>query len=110
MNGVQQFMMVLGIGAPSVYLLSRVTLCWSSRLKIHQAFRKNGASITRIRRFDGFSDLGSVWKAATSTPYIVTVVAQDGRESDLFCLVRYIPIVGFAMSVEIWSDEFCNAH
>ncbi len=109
MSGVQQFILILGVGVISLAFLGRLVLRWSARHKIHQTFKHNGASITRIRRFEGFLDLGSVLEAATSTGYVVTVVAHDGRESDQFCLVRYIPIVGFVRSVEIWSDESTNA-
>ncbi len=105
MTEVQQFALILGVVVLSPVFLGRLVLRWSARHKIHQAFEKDGASISCIRRFGGFLDLGSVLDAATSTGYVVTLVTRDGRESDLFCLVRYIPIVGFARSVEIWPKE-----
>jgi hypothetical protein len=105
MNQVPQIALVLILGAFSLNVMGRLVLRWSARRRIHQAFEKDGASIARIRRFDGFLDLGSVVDAATSTGYIVTLVTRDGRKSDRHCLVRYIPIVGFARNVEVLFED-----
>ena len=109
MNEFQQLAVISGLGVLSLFVLGRLVLRWSARHKIHQAVEQGGASVTRIRRFNGFLELGSVLEAAMSTGYVVTVVTQDGHESDLLCLVRYIPIIGFARSVEIWTNGSDNA-
>lgn len=105
MNQVRQFALILILGVFSLIVLGRLVLRWSARRRIHQAFEKDGASISRIRPIDGFLDLGSVVDAATSTGYIVTLVTRDGRKSNRHCLVRYIPIVGFARNVEVLFED-----
>ncbi len=105
MKDVQQVVMTMGVGILALVVLGRLALRWSARLKIREAFDQKNASIVRIRRAGGFLDSGSVLKAITSMGYMVTILTQDGRQSDLFCLVRYIPMVGFAWGVEIWSNE-----
>ena len=109
MNEVQQITLTLGTGVLCMVFLGRLVSRWSAHHKIHQTFQQKGTSITRIRRFHGFLDLGSFLEAATSAGYMVTVVTHHGSEAELFCLVRYIPMIGIARSVEIWSDESTNA-
>ena len=102
MTEVQQFILSLIAG---VLILGRLVSRWSAHHKIQQTIQRDGAAITGIRRFDGFLDLGSVWAAIISTGYTVTIVASDGRKSDILCVVRHIPIVGLARSVENYPDE-----
>jgi hypothetical protein len=96
--------MILAIGWVSLSILGSLILHWSARHKIHQFFERRGSSISRIRRFNGFLGLGSILEAATSEAYYVTIMAQDRHESKLLCLVRYIPVVGIARSVEVLSN------
>ncbi len=105
MNELQQIALIAGAALLAFTILGRFALRFGSRGKIHRAFEESGATVIRIRRFNGFLDLGSVSAAATSMAYVVTTVAPDGRVSDQVCLVRYIPYVGFVRGVEIWPDE-----
>lgn len=40
----------------------------------------------------------------TSTGYNVHLQSPDG-DAEVFCLVRYVPVVGVAWAVERWSEE-----
>jgi len=86
-------------------ILRKLLLHCSAHHKIRQSFERGGVTITRIQRFNGFLDLGSISEALTSMAYTVSVVTQDGRKSDRFCVVRYLPMLGFVHGVEIWPDE-----
>jgi hypothetical protein len=77
---------------------------FGSRKIIHQRLEENGTRIKDIKPHTGFLDLGSIWKALTSRGYTISTVSSTGQELDVFCLVRYIPILGFVRSIEVWND------
>jgi hypothetical protein len=109
MSQVQQIALIAGIGFLAFGILGRFVLRFGARRKIHRTFEESGAIVTRIRRFNGFLDLGSVSAAATGIAYVVTAVAHDGRVSDQLCLVRYIPLIGLVRSIEVWPYEPASA-
>jgi hypothetical protein len=105
MNELLHLVLILSVGFLSVSILGRLAVHWSAHRKIRQTFEGNGFSIIRIRRSKAWLDLGSFWKAATSKGYDVTVLSKNGHESEQFCLVRHIPIIRIARSVETWPSE-----
>lgn len=105
MSEFEQIVLLPYAAGLSVFFLGKLALRWSAPRKIRQTFERNGFSIIRIRRAEAWLNLGSFWRAATSAGYDVTVLDRDGHETDQFCLVRYIPIVRIARSVEIWPAE-----
>ena len=109
MNQLLPFVLIPCVGYLTIFILGRIALRWSAPIKIRQAFEEKGFPITRIRRSKGWLDCGSFWRAVSTKAYEVTVIVEDGHESERFCLVRYIPIIGIARSVEIWPTETENA-
>ncbi len=100
---ISNLMMGVAAGVLGLTILRGFTLHESARRKLYLTLETNGARVVNIREFKRFLDLDSIWAAATSAPYRVVILERDGCESELFCLVRYIPLIGLARSVEILS-------
>lgn len=82
-----------------------ILLRWNAHRKIRQTFKEAGYSVTRIRQFNGFLDLGSIREALTTFAYYVTTAAPDGRVSEQLCTGRYTRVVGIVHSVSIWPES-----
>ncbi len=87
-----------------LYILGVGVLYVTARGALKREFKDDQRDLLRISRFRGFTDLGSIQKAMTSVPYEVCL-GSEGEEVMVFCLVRRVPVVGYAWAVERWSEE-----
>jgi hypothetical protein len=103
MSGALEVLVWVSLGITALIVGGRCVLYFSARAALRSEFRDPNCEITRIESFDGFLDLGSIRRAITSTGYYVHVQSKN-EAAKVFCLVRYVPIVGFAWAVERWTD------
>ena len=82
----------LGKGVAFLILLKFLIEALVGRIMIRRAFKNSGYTVLRIRRFNGFAELGSFWRAFTCEVYDVTILKQGGKDSVVvYCTVQFIP-------------------
>ena len=95
----------IGIAGFLLLLLSRFASHFLAHRAIRIKFLRSERITTKIRRFDGFLDLGSIKRGITRTGYVVHLQSNNGPKKEMFCLVHRLPIIGFVYDVEIWEDD-----
>jgi hypothetical protein len=103
MNGALEMLVWVSSGITALLVGGRCVHYFSARAALRNEFRQFNFEVTRIELFKGFLDLASIRRAMTSTGYYVHIQSQN-ESLKVFCLVRYVPIIGFVWAVEQWAD------
>jgi hypothetical protein len=104
MSGTLEVLVWVSSSIIALYIGGKCLLYFSARAALRREFREPNCEITQIESFDGFLDLGSIGKTMTSTGYYVHVQSKN-EAVKVFCLVRYVPVIGFAWAVERWTNS-----
>ena len=98
-----QILLLGCVGSALLLVGGRLIRHLTARRALYREFQEGGASIAQIQTFRGFLDVGSLWRAMTSTGYEV-VLDTEGGDSRVFCLVRHLPVFGLVWALERWDN------